>query len=901
MRTHLASLVEDFRAHAAEPAVVSHRGVRRYATTYGDIAELAGRFAAELSRRNILPGDRVLLWGENSAEWIAVFFGCLLRGVLAVPLDAAGSPAFAQRVLAEVTPRLILGDTALLGTFQTDIPKLPLANLTSTLPTRPNFTVDPAVKEDTPFQIIFTSGTTSEPKGVVHTHRNVLASLRPIESEIANYHKYERWVHPLRFLHTLPLSHVFGQFVGLWIPALLAAELHFTDDLDPARTIDLLHRERISVLIAVPRVLSLLRTHLLRTRPSLASEINRSTHLSVLKRWWRFRRIHRTFGIKFWAVLSGGAELPPELERFWNQLGFALIQGYGMTETAALVTLNHPFRIGQGTIGKALPGREVKLSDTGEILVRGDIVSPATWQRGRMHPRDGEWLATGDLAELSESGGFRFLGRKGDAIVTSSGLNIHPSDLESAMLHQPGVRACAVVPCEITNSIEPGIEPGIEPVCVVLFSGDDAGLQQAILTANETLTEFQQIRRTLRWPELEFPYTSSGKLLRRKIRDWACAAVEHRTESRAPQTDPLLALIAGITGAKPILRSPQHAEANNSLRLSEDLYLDSLGRVQLASAIEHRMGIELGEDRLAAMVTLGELRAAIEEHNPTIPYPSGIQSLTSQDSVLNADAATSKSPKAVANHHLPTQHHTYPHWPWSWPMRLLRTFILEAIIRPLIGHLLAPRIVNPTTAIPPGPLLLIANHVTMLDGPLILYALPPHLRRHLTIAMSGEMLLDLRSSRNQGSPLRNLLAPAAYWLLTALFNVFPLPRLQGFRRSFAHAGQALDRGDSVLLFPEGTRSRTESMGAFRQGIGLLAAQANVPVLPIALIGLDTLRSGKVNWFCSGRLEVRIGGAIAMPDETPPADWTATLESNMHKLMKDVVLPDGPATRGAVTS
>jgi long-chain acyl-CoA synthetase len=151
--------------------------------------------------------------------------------------------------------------------------------------------------------------------------------------------------------------------------------------------------------------------------------------------------------------------------------------------------------------------------------------------------------------------------------------------------------------------------------------------------------------------------------------------------------------------------------------------------------------------------------------------------------------------------------------------------------------------------------------------------------------MSGEMLLDFRFARGQRNFLQNFFAPAAYWLLTALFNVFPLPRLRGFKRSFAHAGEALDRGYSVLVFPEGTRSHSEEMGAFRQGIGLLAAQSRVPVLPIALMGLATLPSGSTNWFRSGRLQIRIGNIVTMPETTTPADWTKKLEFEMRQLGK----------------
>jgi long-chain acyl-CoA synthetase len=851
VRPNLATLVEDFRAHATETAVVSHLGVRRYATTYADLAQLAGRFASELDCRHIAPGDRVILWGDNSANWIAAFFGCLLRGVLVVPLDAAGSPTFAQRILLETTPSLIVADPTLLHFIQTEIPPLPLPSLAATLPSTPNFLIDPSVQPDAPFQIIFTSGTTAEPKGIVHTHRNVLASLSPIESEIAKYRRYERWVHPLRFLHTLPLSHVFGQFMGLWIPAILSAELHFAERPESARILDLTRRERISVLIAVPRVLALLRTHLLSRFPSLASSLDKAASLSALKRWWHFRSIHRAFGLKFWAVISGGASLAPDLERFWNQLGFALIQGYGMTETAALVTLNHPFRIGQGTIGKALPGREVRLSDTGELLVRGEMVSTSTWQHGRLQPRNDDWLATGDLAEQSPSGDFRFLGRKGEAIVTSAGLNIYPADIESAVLQQPGVRACAVVPCDLTR--------GIEPVTVVLFSGDDTALQQAIRTANQTLADFQQIRRHLRWPGIDFPYTSTGKLLRRNLRDWACAALQNQTSPQSAQDDALVNLVAEIAGVPA-------APGNDDRRLSEDLYLDSLGRVQLASAIEQHMGVELNEDQIAAITTLGDLRAAITPHRPT-PY------------------ATNTTPHSAPAETKPrTDPHIYPRWPWSWPIQALRTAFLELAVRPLVAIFLGPVVARPQQLLPPGPMLLIANHVTMLDGPLILYALPPHARRHVTVAMSGEMLLNYRHARGQDNALQNLFAPVAYWLLTALFNVFPLPRLRGFKRSFAHAGDALDRNYSVLIFPEGTRSHGKAMASFRPGIGVLAADSRVPVLPIAIVGFDKLLQTKRLFPRRHLVQIRIGKPITLPPNSTPTDWTARLEHELRSLL-----------------
>ena len=331
--------------------------------------ELSARCARAYDQAGLKPGDRVLLWGNNSVEWVAAFFGCILRGIVAVPLDAAGSLEFAQRVVAEVEPRLLVGDLALLQQLHSSIHTLGFAGFSSSLP-GPDYLPLPGLSRDTPLQIIFTSGTTADPKGIVHTQGNVLASLDPLEQEIGKYLRYERFFHPLRILHTLPLSHVFGQFMGLWVPPLLAAEVHYEDRLQAPRLATLMREERISVLAAVPRVLDLLRTYMETEFPGLAQSMAAARGESVGKRWWRFRALHRRLGFKFWAFVSGGATLPADLESFWTTAGFALIQGYGMTETTALVTLNHPFKIARGSIGKPLPGREVKIGADGEILVR---------------------------------------------------------------------------------------------------------------------------------------------------------------------------------------------------------------------------------------------------------------------------------------------------------------------------------------------------------------------------------------------------------------------------------------------------------------------------------------------------------------------------------------------------
>ncbi len=737
MRDHLATLLQDFRRFDRQIAVVRFRGIRRRTTSYGEIARLAGRFAALLAKREIGPGDRVLLWGENSAEWIAAFHGCILRGVLAVPLDAYGTAEFAARVAADVRPKLAVGDMLLLRQLPAEWPCLAFEEWPGELPAEEAGPVE-GLSRETPLQILFTSGTTGDPKGIVLTHGNVLASIEPIEKGAKPYLPYERIFHPLRFLETLPLSHVFGQMMGLWVPAIFAAEVHFENRLVAARLIQTIKSERISVLAAVPRVMTLLKTHLEASLPDLAERIAAAEKMGAFRRWVHFRDVHSAFGLKFWALISGGGALAGPLEQFWNRLGFVVVQGYGMTETSAIVTLNHPFHVASGTIGKPLPGREVKLGPDGEVLVRGEMISRATWSGGALQPRDDEWLATGDLAETVESGELRFLGRKSEVIVTAAGVNLHPEDLEAAIDQEPGVAACAVVAMETAS--------GPEPCAVLAFRGSSQQAAAAIEHANQRLAEFQRLRRWVLWPEPDLPRTSTGKVRRKAVAAWLAEThgATHSTDKPATaaasrtgaSTDWLLTLIATISGEAP-------ADAGEQLRLTEDLHLDSLGRVQLAAALEERLGIAPESGLLEGVNTLGELRqlaAARAEGAQTeaeagqvlrkmgAGHASGAR-LSDDSAGVNVAEAIVRQPEssasiAVSQVEAAQTRYVYPRWPWLLPIQWLRAAFVETVVQPLVWLLANPRVIAPKLPASAEPMLIVANHVTSFDGPLVQYALP---------------------------------------------------------------------------------------------------------------------------------------------------------------------------------
>ena len=375
IRENLLSFLDDFIARGAETALAHRSGLRVSRWTYERVATTAFQFARELETRGIVKGDRVLFWAENSPEWVAAFFGCLLRGVIVVPLDEHSAPDFVARIQRQVEAKLLVRSSDKQHLLGANLPVIHFRELSQML-ARHSESPYPAqdINKDDIAEIIYTSGTTAEPRGVCLTHRNLLANLAPLEHEIQKYLKWERLVHPIRFLNLLPLSHVFGQFMGMFVPPLLGGQVFFQESLNPSDIIKTVKEQRISVVVAVPHMLDALREKIERDfaarsqleefRQALAAA--KGQHF--LKRWWTFREVHRRFGWKFWAFVSGGATLASETETFWQRLGFAVLQGYGMTDTASLISLNHPFKSRRGSVGKALPSKEVKLDENGEFM-----------------------------------------------------------------------------------------------------------------------------------------------------------------------------------------------------------------------------------------------------------------------------------------------------------------------------------------------------------------------------------------------------------------------------------------------------------------------------------------------------------------------------------------------------
>jgi long-chain acyl-CoA synthetase len=560
-------------------------GFRTWKLTYGELYGCIGACVAYLDCQSFHKGDRVVIWGENRPGWVTVFWACVARGIQVVPVDYRSSPELLGRIHREVQARLLvtgdLVESSAFGVAQVSFTEI------ETLPIQRDFALSEISPEDV-VEIVYTSGTTGEPMGVVHRHKNICANLNPIQSEMHKYEKLARPFQPVRILDTLPLSHLFGQSLGLFTPPLLGGAVVFMTELHAGAILETIRRERVSVLVSVPKLLVNLQHEIERRLHPPDVQARRKGIPGIIERWWRYRKVHASLGFKFWAVIVGGAEVNADVEAFWTRLGFLVIQGYGLTETSPVVALNHPFNARRGSIGKPLPGQEVKIAPDGEILVRGasvieEYMGARANEQGRL---ENGWLHTGDIGEIDAEGRLYYKGRKKEMIVTAEGLNVYPQDVEAVLNALPQVRDSAVV------ALRKG---GEELVHAVLILRDPSAEPAALIAnANRGLESHQRIRSWSMWPEEDFPRTPStmkvkrGEVARRMVQGGAGAS-----------GDGIESIVARLRGGE--------AQAGDELNIS------SLERVELLSEIENHYGVEVDEGRFADVSTIGDLKNLLRE------------------------------------------------------------------------------------------------------------------------------------------------------------------------------------------------------------------------------------------------------------------------------------------------
>ena len=842
----------DDRIRSGRPFLVYDGGYRAHTWTYDDIRRAAGRFARRLERAGVTPGANILLWGENRAEWVVAFWGCLLSRAVAVPIDVRASPDLLERVARIVSARIVVAGR--------DLPVPPIDGAE-------RWDLDGLLDADSPgedgngggdgsavalprgvsgsdlAEIIFTSGATAEPKGVRITHANVLANIVPVEREILKYRRYGRPFFPLRFLNLLPLSHMFGQAMATFIPPTLEGVTVFMRGYNPADIVRQIRTRRVSVLVSVPKILEVLRDHVIHEMPETAAPLGRPE--PVARRWWRYRRVHRMFGFKFWAFVVGAAPLDPEVEAFWSRLGFLVIQGYGLTETAPIVTLNHPFHARRGSVGTPIGGVDVKIAGDGEILVRGANVTTGYYNAPQATAeafRDG-WFHTGDIGALDDEGRLTVRGRKKEMIVTPDGLNVFPDDVERALRAQANVRDAGVVG---------GGPPGGEHVhaVLVLEPNAHADADAIVREANALLEDHQRIRSFSVWPNAALPRTEgTQKLKRAALRRWVEKDAGRSGGAGAEAGEPA----AGHT-VEEVVAHFAHGRTVTGATTLEELGLSSIERIELMLALERRFDTTVDETAFAALSTVDDLRTLVGSDPAAGTGGRGADAGSDTGSAATGPAtAAGEPPPSRSDGAL-----IFPTWSQLAPARLFRRLAQSFFLLPLARCFAWTRVEGlDHLARTEDPVLYAANHQSLMDGPVILAALPAARRRVATAAAREWFAPHFHPERfASGERFRTSLA---YFLGVLCFNIAPLPqRTAGAREAMRHLGTLLGRGSSVLIFPEGRRNVTGRIDPFQPGVGMLASRLQVPVVPVRIDGVDRVLPVGARWAWPGRVRVAFG-------------------------------------------
>ena len=776
----IIDLVERATAqHGSRTALVIRPGFRTRTWTFRDIGGQTPRVARLLREAGVEPGDRVLIWAVNRPEWAIAFLGLLWAEAVAVPVDVRTADEFATKVAAQTKPRLVLASGPTLNAAsRLELPTMTIESLVDGARTgRVRPLPRPRISPDTLAEVVFTSGTTGDPKGVMLSHANIatnavsLRSVVPIGPET-------------RLLSILPLSHMYGLNPGMLAPMIAGASVVYPTSLQPPVLARTFREQRVTMLLAVPQVVKLLTNAIERKvdasgkRASFERLHAIAPHLPMPVRRLLFRPVLARMGGALRYLAVGAAAMNPNVARRWENMGVRSLQGYGATETSPVIAFTRIERNRIGTVGEVIPGVEVRIAPDGEILVRGPNVFGGYWERPDATAAvlvDG-WYHTGDHGTLDADGFLTLQGRKKEMLVMSDGTKVHPTDIEKVLIADPVVRDAAVIGLE-----RPGGDVQVHAVLILRESADAAGVVER---ANARLGGHQQIRGHTIWPDEDFPRTATTKVKKADVQRWVDAG---QADAPPPSSiSPTAA--AAATGVQRLLRQLDGVPADavrDEARLSSDLGIDSLGRVELLSLIEEELGVYIDDGELDPDETVGGLQARVDASRGTTVEEEGIYG-----------------------------------WPLNPILGGLRIGIQEGIIRPLAALLYRRRIrgIEHLEGLD-TPVLFAANHHLHNDNALILLSIPLRLRWKLSVAAALDGVFGVR--------WRGFMA-------TIIGNAFPLARTGAVRRSLDRLGARLDRGYSVLIYPEGQLTVGGPLQELKTGTGLVAVHGAVPVVPVRL-------------------------------------------------------------------
>jgi long-chain acyl-CoA synthetase len=837
-------LEQSARKFGTKDALTIRPGFRTRAWSYRDLNDVVPRVARYLADAGMKQGDRVLIWGVNRPEYGIAFLAALRLGAILVPLEANYAAEFAVKIAertrasAAIVSSQTLARAKTLGLPLHEMERLP--DLARECPPL----AKAALTGDDLAEVVFTSGTTGDPKGAMLTHRNILSNAIGASQIFPIGPKQ-------RLLSFLPLSHMFEQLGGFFTVLLAGASVIYPTSRQPAVVRRTFKERKVSMVLITPAVVKSLMLAIERSaeaqgKKELFEKLRRvARHLPMGLRRLVFFSVHRQFGGRFRYIISGGAALDPALGESWRELGIDVIQGYGTTECSPGLTFNRVELNRLGSVGTPLPGVEIKIAADGEVLAHGPNVFKGYWENEeatRAVLDDDGWYHTGDLGEIDKDGFLWLRGRKKDMIVLADGTNVYPEDIENTLAADPRIEALAT-PLRPAVATVVGLQrPGEDiQVHAVFLVKDKEQVASIVRDTNVKLSGSQQIRGWTIWPEDEFPTTPTQKVKKRFVVE-RLLTMGRVDQARAVTGDQ--AATRTLTDVERVITQVTNlpaAAVHPGATLSADLGLDSLGRVDLLGAIEEELGAYVDEAALEPNATVAELEKMV------------------------AAARDVKRDTGIYG------------WPLSPLVRSFGLLLQQTLVYPLVHVFYKVKVTGKEKLIGlRGPVMFAPNHCLHWDNGIILMAIPLSWRWKLAVAAAAD---DVFGNKLNG------------FASSVLANAFPLAREGAIRRSLELLGARLDRQFSVLIYPEGKLTIGGPMQPFKSGTGLIAVEGATPVVPMKLkIGkVSALDHLDKKWEAArsngwrGDVEVVFGDPLYFAAGTPANEATAKIQAAVAAL------------------
>ncbi|HWF88075.1 MAG TPA: AMP-binding protein, partial [Pyrinomonadaceae bacterium] len=807
------------KRHATRVAMRIERDGRKEQYTYADVRELATRVAGFLASEGIKQGDRVMLVSSNAPEWGMSYFGVLKTGATCIPCDPESSTAEILNFARAGNAAGIVCSQAVLDEHPDLQDLLREQGVTRLWTYEQVFALPDEQTEDERIallpqrahaqsvaSLIFTSGTTGQPKGVMLSHRNLTSMVSMLSSV------FDMTIRD-GVLSVLPLHHTFEFSTGFLTPLSRGAQITYLPELTSDALARAIKNGHVTGMVGVPALWELLHRRIKNRLYERSDWIGKAAdNLMWANAWLRdktplnfgqilFYPIHEGLGGRIRYFISGGSALSEKIQRDFHGLGFTILEGYGLTEASPVLTVTRPEnKMLTGTVGKPLPGVEVRIAEpdasgVGEVLARGPNVMLGYYEDEAATRKTliDRWLYTGDLGRVDDDGNLYLVGRSKEIIVDTNGKNVYPDELEEIYGNSPYVKELSIV----------GLADGIgEKVACLVVADDeyDISLSRAALhrlveehfrEVSASLPYFKRVK-VLHFTDIELPRTATRKVKRREVVQIMESLEEtqkSKGRSSAQETANadsfwLLNLVASVANRS-------RSEVSNDMRLS-DLGFDSLMFVELATAIENAGGTISSPERFNEIQDVRELLTVVSRQPNAAPKQETRVDEQKKDDEIHVPSFVKTAGNKAAD--------------------FLQQFLYDQFLR---THYEGRSNIPPHTNF-----LVAANHCSHLDMGLTKMALG-EFGKDLVALAAADYFFDTKYKRA---------------VMENFTNLVPMERTGSLRQSLRHAKSFLDRGYNALIFPEGTRSMTGIMADFKPVVGYLALHARVGILPIYLDG-----------------------------------------------------------------